>query len=251
MALTSASMATASGSTFSVTSPTTFRLLVIVPAPQNRPTKGPSKRETQAIALAKPDCAYFQGAAGGLRTIGSDPPRARRRVWNFVRGRADWPNPRAGDRKLFPLETPENRLKTGQIRPGPPKNGRSAYQTAEIIPYGTERRLPDDAKRTFVEVVSTHTATHFKPSDLTVLCRYCELVVLAERAAFELSRNGVVLPDGTLSKWFGVHASTTKQIGVLAARLKIGPSTREKRQSKKTPAPVSVYDQIRNRKDWP
>jgi hypothetical protein len=133
----------------------------------------------------------------------------------------------------------------------PPKMADRPYQTAEIIPYGTERRLPDDAKRAFVEVVSTHTATHFKPSDLTVLCRYCELVVLAERAAFELSRNGVVLPDGTLSKWFGVHASTTKQIGVLAARLKIGPSTREKRQSKKTPAPVSVYDQIRNRKDWP
>jgi len=161
------------------------------------------------------------------------------------------PIPEPGIGSYSHWKRPENRLKTGQIRPGPPKNGRSAYQTAEIIPYGTERRLPDDAKRTFVEVVSTHTATHFKPSDLTVLCRYCELVVLAERAAFELSRNGVVLPDGTLSKWFGVHASTTKQIGVLAARLKIGPSTREKRQSKKTPAPVSVYDQIRNRKDWP
>jgi phage terminase small subunit len=131
------------------------------------------------------------------------------------------------------------------------------YQSAEVIPYGTERRLrppdslPDDAKRAFVEVVSTHTAGHFRPGDLTALCRYCELVALAENAAFELARAGVVQPDGTLSKWFAVHASTTKQIGVLAARLKIGPSTRAKQQSKKTPAHVSVYDQIRDRKDWP
>jgi hypothetical protein len=108
-----------------------------------------------------------------------------------------------------------------------------------------------ELKRAFVEVVSTHTAGHFRPGDLTVLCRYCELVALAERAAFELARDGVVLPDGTLSKWFSVHASTVKQIGVLAARLKIGPSTRAKQQSKKTPASVSVYDQMRARKDWP
>jgi phage terminase small subunit len=131
------------------------------------------------------------------------------------------------------------------------------YQTVEVIPYGSERRLrppdalPDDAKRAFVEVISTHTAGHFRPGDLTVLCRYCELVALAERAAFELSRNGVVLPDGKLSAWFSVHASTVKQIGVLAARLKVGPSSRAKQQSKKTPSPASVYDQIRARKDWP
>jgi hypothetical protein len=60
-----------------------------------------------------------------------------------------------------------------------------------------------------------------------------------------------VLPDGKPSAWFSVHASTVKQIGVLAARLKIGPSSREKRQSKKDAAAVSVYDQLRMRKDWP
>jgi phage terminase small subunit len=105
--------------------------------------------------------------------------------------------------------------------------------------------------RIFSELVSTHTATHFRPGDLSLLSRYCELCALAETAASELARAGVVLPDGKLSPWFSVHSQTTKMIAVLAARLKIGPSTREKRQSKKTPAPVSVYDQIRDRKDWP
>jgi phage terminase small subunit len=130
------------------------------------------------------------------------------------------------------------------------------YQSAEILPYGTDRRLrppdslPDAARRAFVEVVSSHTAGHFKPGDLTVLCRYCELVALAEQAAFELARDGVVLADGKPSPWFSVHASTTKQIGVLAARLKISPSTRERRQSKKEAAPVSFYDRMRMQKDW-
>jgi hypothetical protein len=42
------------------------------------------------------------------------------------------------------------------------------YQTAEVLPYGTDRRLrppeslPDAARRAFVEVVSSHTAGHFR-----------------------------------------------------------------------------------------
>jgi hypothetical protein len=137
------------------------------------------------------------------------------------------------------------------------KSGPENPQTSEVIPFGVNRRLRppdslgDSARHAFIEVVSSHPAAHFKPGDLSVLCRYAELVALAERAAFELDGGGVVLPDGKLSAWFSVHASTTKQIGVLAARLKIGPSSREKRQSKKDAAPVSVYDQLRMRKDFP
>jgi hypothetical protein len=136
------------------------------------------------------------------------------------------------------------------------KFGSENPQTSEIIPLGVDRRLRppdslgDGARRTFIDIVSAHPAAHFKPGDSSVLCRYCELVALAERAAFELARNDVVLPDGKLSAWFSVHASTTKQIGVLAARLKIGPSSRQRQQSKKEIAPVSYYDRMRAMKDW-
>jgi len=89
-------------------------------------------------------------------------------------------------------------------------------QVGEVVPLYGERRLraPDslgDAEtRIFVELVATHTVTHFRPGDLSLLCRYCECCALAETAAAELARAGVVLPDGTLSKWFTVHASTVK-----------------------------------------
>jgi hypothetical protein len=139
----------------------------------------------------------------------------------------------------------------GQIRPGKPADDRGYPPVRRGPAPAPPESLGDNARRIFIDIVSAHPAAQFKPGDLTVLCRYCELVALAERAAFELERDGVVLPDCTLSKWFAVHASTTKQIGVLAARLKIGPSSREKRQSKKDAAPVSVYDQLRMRKDFP
>jgi hypothetical protein len=136
------------------------------------------------------------------------------------------------------------------------KSGAENPQTTEVIPFGVDRRLRppdrlgDSARRAFVEIVASHAASHFKPSDLTVLCRYAELVALAERSACELERDGVVLADGSLSKWFAVHSAVTKQIGVLAGRLRIGPSSRQHAQSKKQVAPMSFYDRMKLEKDW-
>jgi hypothetical protein len=124
------------------------------------------------------------------------------------------------------------------------------------MPFGVDRRLRppdslgDDARRAFTEIVGTHAATHFRPGDLPVLCRFAELVALAERASFELERDGVVLPDGSLSKWFTVHSTAVKQIGVLAGRLRIGPSARQHQQSKKTIQPMSFYDRMKLEKNW-
>jgi phage terminase small subunit len=121
------------------------------------------------------------------------------------------------------------------------------YQTAEITHFGVDRRLRapdrlgDGAKRAFVQIISDHAASHFRPGDLPVLCRFCELISLAERSACELERDGVVLPDGSLSKWFTVHSTVTKQIGALAARLRIGPSSRTRQAPKREPATLSYY----------
>ena len=131
------------------------------------------------------------------------------------------------------------------------KSGAEKYQTTEVVPlFGADRRLrppdslPDDARRAFIDLVGSLPAGHFKLSDLSVVCRYCELVALAERAAFELSREGVVLPDGKLSAWFTVHSTTTRQLGVLAGRLRIGPSSRQRQQGKKTVPEMSFYDRM-------
>jgi phage terminase small subunit len=136
------------------------------------------------------------------------------------------------------------------------KSGPETPQTAEVVSFGVDRRLRapdslgDSARRAFIEIVASHAASHFKPSDLTVLCRYAELVALAERSACELERDGVVLADGSLSKWFTVHSTVTKQIGVLAGRLRIGPSSRQHQQSRKTVQPMSFYDRMKLDKDW-
>ena len=136
------------------------------------------------------------------------------------------------------------------------KVGSENPQVTEVIPFGVDRRLrpPDSlgdaARRAFNQIVADHAASHFKPGDLPVLCRFAELVALAERSSFELDRDGVVLPDGSLSKWFQVHGTVTKQIAVLAGRLRIGPSSRQHAQSKKTIQPMSYYDKMRLEKDW-
>jgi phage terminase small subunit len=137
------------------------------------------------------------------------------------------------------------------------KTGRENPQSMEITPlFGADRRLrppdslPDDAQRVFSEVVSSHASGHFKASDLSVLGRYCELVALAERSACELARDGVVLPDGSLSKWFQVHSTVTKQITILAGRLRIGPSSRTRQQSKKQVEPMSYYDRMKLKPGW-
>jgi hypothetical protein len=78
--------------------------------------------------------------------------------------------------------------------------------------------LPDDARRAFVDLIGSLPAAHFKAGDLPLVCRWCELVALAERAAFECT----VTPDGKLSPWFTVHQSTTKSLNALALRLRLG-----------------------------
>jgi hypothetical protein len=87
------------------------------------------------------------------------------------------------------------------------------------------------------------------PADLPLVCRWCELVALAERAAFELAQC-TVTPDGKLSPWFTVHASTTKSLNALALRLRLGPQSRALKQSKKEPATLSAYDEMRMQRNW-
>jgi phage terminase small subunit len=138
------------------------------------------------------------------------------------------------------------------------KSGPENPQTTEVVPFfGAERRLrppdslPDAARRAFINVVSSHPASHFKAGDLELVCRYAEAAAVAEEAAFQMAQpGGMVTVDGKLSPWVGIHQSMTKSLNALALRLRLGPQSRAFKQSKKAPAPVSAYDRMRMEADW-
>jgi hypothetical protein len=80
---------------------------------------------------------------------------------------------------------------------------------------------------------------------------WAEAAAAAEEAAFQMAQpGGMVTADGKVSPWFAIHASATKTLNALALRLRIGPQSRARTQSKKEPAPISYYDKMRAQKDW-
>src|SRR5258708_18441284 len=80
---------------------------------------------------------------------------------------------------------------------------------------------------------------------------WAEAAAAAEEAAFQMAQpGGMVTADGKVSPWFAIHASATKTLNALALRLRIGPQSRARTQSKKELAPISYYDKMRAQKDW-
>jgi len=92
----------------------------------------------------------------------------------------------------------------------------------------------------FVDLVTALPATHFQPCDLPLLCRYCEAIVLAERAAVEL-RDGPAVIDGKPSPWISIHATATKTMLGLSLRLRLSPQARIPNQPRRSGA-VSYYE---------
>jgi hypothetical protein len=116
------------------------------------------------------------------------------------------------------------------------RTGRKPYETTEIVPFGVEnRRLqPPDClgelqKRAFLDLVTSCPISQFRRSDLALLCRWSELTVMAETAAFELQQGGMVVigKEGPkVSPWFAIHRDATRELRALSQRLQIGPRGR-------------------------
>jgi hypothetical protein len=77
-----------------------------------------------------------------------------------------------------------------------------------------------------------------------MLARWCELVVMCEVAAAELTAGGMVTSDGKVSAWFSVYERSAKALAGLALRLRLGPQSRAYKAPKKAVAPVSFYDRL-------
>ena len=102
--------------------------------------------------------------------------------------------------------------------------------SAAISVDGSPDRLqpPDhlsaDERRRFTEIVTNCDARHFRPTDTTLLCRFCEADALAEKAAKELRKNPVI--DGRPSPWIYIQEKSVRTLTALSMRLRLSPQSR-------------------------
>jgi hypothetical protein len=84
--------------------------------------------------------------------------------------------------------------------------------------------LSDLERNVFVGLVQACDPEHFRPSDMPLLCRYAEAVVLAEQAAQELRCGAVV--DGRPSPWITIQEKAVRALVALSMRLRLSPQAR-------------------------
>lgn len=85
--------------------------------------------------------------------------------------------------------------------------------------------LPEAERIIFIGLVDACEPKHFRPSDVPLLCRYCEATVLAEQAARELRQAGAVV-DGKTSPWITVQEKAVRAMVALSMRLRLSPQSR-------------------------
>ena len=138
------------------------------------------------------------------------------------------------------------RLQTGMELVG---TMRQPYESSDIVDFsggGTRRLRPPASlgqreRAVFIDLVTSCDPRHFRNSDVPLMCRYVEAVVLAEQASGELAATGVVV-EGKVSPWFQVHQAACKTVSVLSLRLRLGPQSRQPRAHKTETGPVSHYE---------
>ena len=103
----------------------------------------------------------------------------------------------------------------------------------------------------FANLVASCDPEHFRLSDAPLLCRYCEAVVLAEKAAQELRRRGAVTKDGRVSGWITVQEKAVRALVSLSMRLRLSPQARldAKKLDRRGGVRPSAYD-VLNAGGW-
>jgi phage terminase small subunit len=103
--------------------------------------------------------------------------------------------------------------------------------------------LTDTARKVFLDIVAATEPRHFHPSDLPLLCRYCEATALAQQAEAALASAGAVI-DGAASPWVAILGQQTKTLQGLSMRLRLSPQARQPNNPKRLPS-VSYYDRMK------
>jgi len=132
-----------------------------------------------------------------------------------------------------------------------PGKGRSPYATYDVHSFDTPtprirppNSLSELEKQVFRALVSACPADQFRKSDVGLLCRWCELSVMAEQAAFEMTHNGRVTSDGKVSPWLSIYMQAVKNLNGLALRLRLGPQSRASKAPKSLPRELSYYEEM-------
>jgi len=102
-------------------------------------------------------------------------------------------------------------------------------------------------RRAFVDLVTSCPISQFHRSDLSLLCRWCELTVMAEQAALKLEQEGMVVTGQhgpKASPWFGVHRDCCRELRALSQRLQLGPRGRAPKAPKTVAGRVSYYERM-------
>jgi len=84
--------------------------------------------------------------------------------------------------------------------------------------------LPEAERAVFVDLVAASDPEHFRLSDLPLLVRYVESIVLGDRAALELRKGAVV--KGRVSPWLAIQREAIKAMVALSIRLRLSPQSR-------------------------
>ena len=119
---------------------------------------------------------------------------------------------------------------------------------AARIPLAPPAHLAAAERQRFVDLVASCDPGHFCEADVSLLCRYIEHDLQAERAARELRTHGAVLSNGRPSGWLVVQEKAVRALTALAMRLRIGPQSRIDRKStalRGNAAPQSFYERMR------
>jgi len=126
--------------------------------------------------------------------------------------------------------------------------GRKPFVSLDTVPYGVgNQRLKPPAclgeleKRAFVDLIGRVPLGQFQEADLPLICRWCELTVMAETAAGEMRAGGIVT-DGKVSPWFSIYRDATRELRSLALRLRLGPQSRTSKAPKTLPTRMSYYE---------
>jgi hypothetical protein len=129
--------------------------------------------------------------------------------------------------------------------------GRTPFTVGDVQPYGTPNgrlkppaSLGEKERKVFLDLVSTTPSTQFLPADMPLLCRWCELTVLAEQAFGEFTAVGVV-QDGKESPWVSVYERAVRGLTMVGRQLRLGPGQRMFKAPKKVAASLSYYDRLK------
>jgi phage terminase small subunit len=127
---------------------------------------------------------------------------------------------------------------------------RKSAASLSVIPLETRSNrlcppasLSESERAVFVDVITSCKANHFQQSDLSLLCRYAELSVLAEQAAGHLKTEGPVIA-GRVNPWLVVQEKAVRGLVALSMRLRLSPQARQPNNPSRA-APVSHYDKMR------